>query len=61
MQLRPVQALGLDFLKAQLNGRIAVALDRFDLGHKTGASFDYCDRNDLTSRVKYLGHPDLFA
>ena len=47
--------------KANLNGRIAVTLDRTHLSHRTRTSFNHGDRHHSAVGIKHLRHPDLAA
>ena len=47
--------------KANLNGGIAVPLDRTHLSHRTRTSFNHGDRHHSAVGVKHLRHPDLAA
>ena len=47
--------------KANLNGCIAVPLDRTHLSHRTRTSFNHGDRHHGAAGVKHLRHPDLAA
>jgi hypothetical protein len=45
--------------KAELNGRIAIVLDRADLRHVARPGFDHSDRHGFAARRENLGHAQL--
>jgi hypothetical protein len=56
---RLAEGLFFDFLKTQLNGRIAISLFGFDLRNGTGARLDDRYRDGPARFIEDLGHAQL--
>ena len=58
-ELWPGQAFGLDLLEAQLDGRIAVPLDRLLLSHEARPRLDDGHGYDPSAFVEYARHANF--